>query len=154
MAERIPNVPKKPQFDEILRSDNSIYYILEIEGVAIFPVNAISGLGIETQVVEFTDGDNPLTHKRPGRFTYNNITVHNIPITKDLPIYDWVEITRHATDTSYRKTMSIIMMVDGKEVNRWNCFNCFPASFVYHPMETEAALYADMTIAVEWFEDA
>ena len=157
MAERIPNVPKnvpKSNLNDNLLSDNSIHYIVEIEGTAVFAVDSISGLGIETQIVEFQDGDDPLTHKRPGRFTYTNVTIHNIPIRKDLPIYDWVEITRQAGGEYIRRTMSIVMMIDGKEIRRWNCFNCFPASFNYHKMESKKSLFADMTIAVEWFEDA
>lgn len=161
MAERIPNVPahvpsvpSKSQFNDNLLSDNSVHYIVEIEGIAVFAVDSVSGLGIETQIVEYTDGDDPLTRKRPGRFTYNNVTIHNIPIRKDLPIYNWVEYSRKAGGEYNRKTMAIIMMVDGKEIRRWNCFHCFPVSFNYHKMEAKKSLFADMVIAIEWFEDA
>ncbi|MHA1111687.1 MAG: phage tail protein [Promethearchaeota archaeon] len=154
----MPKMRSKARLGNVGTIQNSISYSLEIEGVAVFTIDSISGLGIETQVVEYTDGDNPLTHKRPGRFTYNNITVHNISMTDATPLYNWVELAKsNASSGSLANTskiVAIVMFEGSTEVRRWNCFGCFPASFTYHTMEPNKPLYADMVIAVERFETA
>ncbi len=159
MSERIPErmpdkVPDKTKFRTNILNDNFASYRLEIEGEEPIVFDSISGLGIETQVIEYTDGDNPLTHKRPGRFTYNNITIHNILITEEPSIYNWFEISRQDSGDYHRKSIAIVMMIGNNEIRRWNCFQCFPVSFNYHKMESKKSLYADMVIAVQWFEDA
>jgi phage tail-like protein len=136
-------------------NENTIIYVLELEGIAILTVDSISGFGTETQIVEYMNGDDPLTHKKPGRFTYNNITIHNIPIADATPLYNWVELVKFNggnLDTVI-KTVSIVMKNGSTEIRRWNCFGCFPASFTYHKMESGKFLYADMVLAIERFEN-
>jgi len=89
--------------------------MLEIDGIAVLTVDSISGLGIKTQVIEYTDGDNPLTFKRPGRFTYNNITVHNIPMSEETFLYSWVELAKNSSGGLANATKTVaIVMFDGE----------------------------------------
>ena len=132
---------------------NLIKYIVELDGVEVFTGKTISGLGIETDVVEYIDGDNPITLKRPNRFVYNNITIHDIPISEEVPLYNWVEMMKNmGGGLSANKQMTIIMKDGNTEMKRWNLFNCFPVSYSFQKMESGKPLYADMVIAVEKFE--
>ena len=156
MKERKLKARDKVSLDKAGLSAKLITYKLEIESTAIITVDSISGLGVGIQVVEYTDGGNQLTFKRPGRVTYNNIIIHNIALSEESPLFNWVELVKANTDsiTAVTKNMSIVMYENNLEIRRWNCFNCFPVSYNYHTMESNKPLYADMTIAVEKFQNA
>ncbi len=142
-----------------LNESSNISYMVEIEGVVVTKVDSISGLGVGTEVINYLNGDNPLQFKRPGRITYNDVTIHNIPLSEETPFMNWVEMIMQSGGvmsdlTILRKNMAIVMFEGDTEIRRWNCFNCFPLSYSYHKLETNKPLFADFVIAVERFENA
>jgi hypothetical protein len=46
---------------------------IEIDGVIAGGFKEVSGLESEVEVVEYRDGDDPITHKRAGKVKYKNI---------------------------------------------------------------------------------
>ena len=48
-------------------------YKVEMDGVAMSGVLSIDGIGAETEIIEYQDGNDMTMHKRPGRTNYANI---------------------------------------------------------------------------------
>lgn len=48
---------------------------IEIDGVLVGGFKEVTGVDADGRVVEFKDGDDPITHKRAGKAKYKNITL-------------------------------------------------------------------------------
>lgn len=129
---------------------------LEIDGVDAGQFTAVDGLDIEQEVIEYQNGDDPLTRKRPGRVSYGDITLRR-EYTEDSTLNDWIEAARSGSGDYTRKTISIILEDNqGNEINRWNCFECFPRSWKLSSLDGKGndVLVEEIVIVIEWFEEA
>jgi phage tail-like protein len=100
---------------------------VEIDGVASANFSAVDGLSVEVEVIEFSSAEDPVIRKRPGRVKYGDITLKKGYVSNS-ELFDWIQGA--ATGELERKRMSIVLTdARGAEVQRWNCFECFPKSW-------------------------
>ncbi len=64
-------MPNRREFDHLVNCK----FKVEIEGVTTGAFTAVSGIEVCTDVIKFTDGNDILNRKRPGRTTYSNIVL-------------------------------------------------------------------------------
>ena len=129
---------------------------IEIEGVEAGQFTSVDGLSIEQEVIEYQNGDDLLVRKRLGRVKYGDITLKKGYV--DNTLNDWIEQARLGSGDYVRKTISIILIDNrsGEELNRWNCFECFPKSWKMSSMDGKGndVLTEEVVIVIEWFEEA
>jgi len=129
---------------------------LEIEGVDAGQFTAVDGLDIEQEVIEYQNGDDPLTRKRPGRVSYGDLTLTR-EYTESSTLNDWIEDARLGSGDYTRKNIAIVLEDDqGNEIKRWNCFECFPRSWKLISLDGKGndVLTEEIVIVIEWFEEA
>ncbi|MEE8473498.1 MAG: phage tail protein [Dehalococcoidia bacterium] len=137
---------------------NNYSFRLEIDGVDAGQFASIEGMSIETEVIEYQNGDDPLTRKRPGRVTYGDITLKRGYIASTV-LNDWIEAARTGSGGYTRKNISIVLIDNtqmSQEIKRWNCFETFPRSWKMASLDGKGndVLTKEMVIAIEWFEEA
>ncbi len=79
----------------------------------------------------------------------------------DTMLNDWIEASRVNDEQWSRKTVSIILIDTtppwnrGVEIKRWNCYGCFPRSWMLSRLDNKshAKLTEEMVVAIEWFEE-
>ncbi|MFC2038767.1 phage tail protein [Chloroflexota bacterium] len=131
-------------------------YRLEIDGVDAGQFTSVDGLSIEQEVIEYQNGDDPLTRKRPGRVKYGDITLTR-EYTAGSILNDWIEASRYGNGDYTRKNISIVLIDNqGQELKRWNCFECFPESWKLSSLDGKGndVLTEEIVIVIEWFEEA
>lgn len=103
-------------------------FLVEIDGITQAGFSDCSGLGADTDVIEYREGgENTTVRKLPGLTKYSNITL-KWGLTDSHDLYDW-----HRTVVSgsvQRKNGSIVLLgLDGQERLRWNFINAWPAKW-------------------------
>jgi phage tail-like protein len=131
-----------------------------IEGVEAGQFTAVDGLSVEQEVIEYQNGDDPLTRKRPGRVKYGDVTLKKGYLATTI-LNDWIEQARIGRGDYARKSMSIILHdntdpVAGGAIKTWNCHQCFPKSWKMSSLDGKGndVLTEEIVIAIEYFEEA
>ena len=134
---------------------DSLVFNLSIDGALVGAFKGVEGLSIEQEVIEFQNGDDPLTRKRPGRVKYGDITLKRGYFIGST-LNDWIEDAR--TGRGVRKDISITLYdPDTKAVLRtFNCHDCFPTRWKMSSLDGKGndVLTEEVVIAIEWFEEA
>jgi phage tail-like protein len=103
-------------------------FTVEIEGTAAGMFREVTGLSVETEVVEYRDGSTNDIRKLPGRTLWPNIVLKR-GFTGNTELYDWA-MTYLRTGTVVRRSGSIIMYdQSGNQVTRWNFENAWPVKW-------------------------
>ena len=104
----------------------SYYFSVEIEGQT-YPFKSVSGLKIETEVIEFREGGSDTTHYLPGNTKYANIKLTRA-FTGDRSLYDWYLATKKKQPV---KVNGHITMFDNHGVRKaaWNFAAGFPVKW-------------------------
>ena len=130
---------------------------LEIEGVDAGQFTSVDGLGIEQEVIEYQNGDDPLIRKRPGRVKYGDVTLTK-EFTANSILNDWIENARLGSGDYERKTVGIILQDQaGVDIKRWTLFQSFPKSWSLSPLESgnsNSGLLESLVIVFEWFDES
>jgi phage tail-like protein len=141
-------MPNRREFDHI----GNYNFKVEIEGVTVAAFQEVGGLEVTTEVVEFQDGDDITTRKRPGRTSYSNLVLKRGYIASD-ELWEWMSKT--IDGTVERKSGSVILADDtGSEIIRYNFFEAWPCKwkgFALNGMGTDVAI-EELEIAIERFE--
>ncbi len=127
---------------------------IEIEGIAQGTFAACDGLEARVDVVEFTDGDNAMVRKRPGRARYANIVLRR-GTTTSTELWDWFK--RVMDGQVQRKAGSVVVCDDAMdEVFRFNFFEGWPCRWKSLELDAESprTLVEEIEIAVERIERA
>ena len=131
-----------------------------MDGVITGYFSSISGLGIEQDVIEFQDGDDPLVRKRPGRVRYNDIILKQGYLSTST-LNDWLEQYSVSANNVQTRNITIVLYDissygSSTEIKRWNCFNCFPKSWKLSPLEgkEDEVLTEELVISIDYFEEA
>ena len=97
---------------------------IEIDGVVSGGFKEVSGLESEVEIIEYRNGDDPLTHKRAGKAKYKNITLKR-GLVNDNALLEWYKkVLAGKTD---RKSGSVVYQDrEGNEVIRYNFFEAWP----------------------------
>lgn len=97
---------------------------IEIDGVISGGFKEISGIESEVEVIEYKDGSDPITHKRPGKAKYKNIVLKR-GFVNDASLLEWYKAV--LLGATARKSGSIIYLDrEGNEVLRYNFFEAWP----------------------------
>jgi phage tail-like protein len=100
---------------------------VEIEGLDVGFFRSVSGLSIETEVIEFREGGSDVIHKLPGVRKYTNIVLKR-GFTGSSALYDW--FNSFSRGNADRVDGTIIMLSpDLNEIARWQFHNGFPAKW-------------------------
>lgn len=141
-------MPNRRPHDHLVTSK----FKVEIEGVTQGAFAALEGIESTTEVVQFTDGDDLILRKRPGRTDYSNIILKRGYTNSD-ELWNWYKAV--VNGEVERKSGSIILCADdASEIMRYNFFEGWPCrwkSLVLDASKTDA-LVEELEIAVEKIE--
>jgi phage tail-like protein len=104
----------------------AFHFRVEWGGVEI-PFSEVSGLNIETQVIEYRDGVNPQFEplKMPGIPKYGNITMKRGILPANNKFFEWVETIK--LNTAERRDVIIKLLNEKHEpVMVWKALNAWP----------------------------
>jgi len=96
----------------------------EVDGVVSGGFKEITGLESEVEIIEFRDGDDPITHKRAGKVKYKNIVLKR-GVVNDASLLEWYkQVLAGQTD---RKSGSIVYLDrEGNEDARFTLTQAWP----------------------------
>jgi len=108
--------------------DNYILRV-EIDGIAQSFFRGVEGLDVETDVLEFREGQDPTnSRKLPGPVHYRNVTLRFDPVPHGDSMWTWY--TSVLQGKVAKRNMSIILATkDGKDVRRYNFFSAWPCKW-------------------------
>ena len=100
-------------------------FAVNIEGKVLGAFREVSGLDIELDVIEFSEGSGGAVRKVPGRTKYSNIVLKR-GLTGDLQLYNWFT---EFTETPTKRWAGDVVMMDQahNEVARWTFVNAWPS---------------------------
>jgi phage tail-like protein len=103
------------------------YFKVEVEGGIEASFQEVSGLDVETDVVEYRHGDSPefSTIKMPGLRKASDVTLKKGTFTGDVDFFDWFNEIK--LNTIERKTVQIMLLNEnGDSEIIWTLTNAFP----------------------------
>jgi len=101
-------------------------FVLEIDGLAAAGFTEVSGISMESDVIEYREGSD-VTHVRklPGLSKYGNITLKR-GFTASTELWDWRKTV--IDGRTERKDAAIILLNEAREpAIRWEIRNAFPS---------------------------
>ena len=130
-------------------------FLLEIDGVTSAGFTEVSGITMESDVIEYREGSE-VTHVRklPGLSKYGNITLKR-GFTSNTDLWDWRQTV--ISGQTERKDAAIILLNEAREpAIRWNIRNAFPSKLEGATLNATANEVAieSMELAVESVEVA
>ena len=122
-------------------------FAIEIGGKLQGYFTHCSGLGSDSDLVEFRQAGAPTVEKLPGVVKFDE-TVCRRKVVTDLYFWDWRGIMEKGTATNYRRTANVILYDElNKEVARWELLDAWPSSaFISETKETKG--YAEEVIVL------
>lgn len=130
-------------------------FALELKGVELARFQACSGLGWETEVVEFKDTTvtgKVIIRKRPGQTKYGDITLKR-GMSADGKLLDWYKTV---LDGAVERKDGSIVVYDsaGTEVDRWNFERGWPSKWSGSDLDasSDSVMIEEVTIAIEHLE--
>jgi phage tail-like protein len=109
-------------------SSSRFYVMIDSMAQAVF--TELSGLQVETEVMEYAEGgNNDFVHRLPGRTRVGNITLKR-GITSSNDLFKWYMAiaSGHKID---RRNISLVMYdTAGVELMRWNFLGAYPVKWV------------------------
>lgn len=126
---------------------NCRFYV-EINGMLQAVFTEVSGLQVETTLMDYEEGgNNSFVHRLPTRTKVGNITLKR-GITKANEFFQWYMKT--VSGKTDRRNITVIMYDTlGKEVCRWNFDQAFPVKWVGPQFSADGK-----TVAIETLEIA
>lgn len=124
---------------------NNRFYVL-IDGVAHAVFTEVSGLQVETEVMEYAEGgNNGFVHRLPGRTRVGNITLKRGVIGKSDMFKWYMDIV--GGKKIKRRNLSLVMYdMEGNEIARWNFLNAFPVRWIGPQFDAKANSVAIETL--------
>ncbi|MEH3114331.1 phage tail protein [Pedobacter terrae] len=109
----------------------------------------VSGLDVETQVIEYRKGDSPLfsTEKMPGIVKYGNVTMRRGIFVNDNAFWNWhAEIKMN---TIKRRTILIKLLDESGQVTmQWSLNNAWPTKITSTDLKSDGREIAVDTIEI------
>ncbi len=143
---------KKPAQREFISAYN---FKIEIEGVDAGAFSEITGLESSIEVIEYQDGDDPLTRKRPGRTKYSNITLKRGYQGDNTPLANWFQTILNGK-FERKRCAAIFVDQKGNEVLRYNLSEVWPSRHNIlvetDPVTGKTYLVEEIELAVEKIE--
>jgi phage tail-like protein len=123
------------------------YFSIDIGEFTDLAFQEVSGLDMETEVIEYRHGNSPImsTIKMPGLFKFSDITLKKGVFTTDNRFYDWISKTSLNT---YERLTVVIRLLDekGEPKMTWTLVNAFPKQITSTEMNSQSSEAAIETI--------
>ena len=117
-----------------VKQEEEIIVSVELSGVYIGDFILVSMPSIETEVIEYQDGDDLTLRKRPGRTRYSNAIIKR-PLSSDLTLWNWYSTV--LLGKVERKTVTFTLQdKNGSQLGTYSLFNAWPAKLQYGVFET------------------
>ena len=125
------------------------YFSVDIGEFTDLPFQEVSGLDIETEVIEYRHGNSP-SHsaiKMPGMMKYSDITLKKGVFADDNDFYDWISTISLNT---YERLTVVIRLLDETATARmpWTLTNEFPKQITPTDMNSTASEAAIETMVL------
>lgn len=123
------------------------YFSVDIGDQTDLPFQEVSGLDIDTEIIEYRHGNSPVhsTIKMPGLMKYGDITLKKGVFTTDNKFYDW--ISKISLNTYERLTVVIRLLDEqGEPKMVWTLTNAFPKQITPTDMNSQSSEAAIETI--------
>lgn len=114
------------------------YFSVAISGVGQFPCQEVTGLGAETQAIEYRTGNSTTfsTIKMPGLVKTGNVTVIKGRLATNTPLWSWFEQIK--MNTIKRQTVTITLRDDDANPTMvWQLMNAWPSKVVVNDGESD-----------------
>ena len=138
--------------EESVDTANKITYVLELEGNVYGEFTNLDAPNLETEIIEYQDGDDLTIRKRPGRTRVSNLVIRTglaNPVLDDL----WTWYSTVLAGRVDRKSGSIIVLDGhGEEIDRYNIFYTWPCGWSVVTLQEEGekdTVVVEIEIAVE-----
>jgi phage tail-like protein len=112
---------------------NCRFYVM-IEGIPKAVFSEVSGLQVETEVMEYAKGgNNSFSHRLPGRTKVSNLTLKR-GMTSSNEFFKWYVQTMNGK--SDRRNLAVVMYdSQGEELLRWDFLNAYPVKWIGPQLE-------------------
>jgi phage tail-like protein len=123
-------------------------FSFEIDGVIVAGVHTIDGLESESDVVEYKDGEDGVSHTRPGNHKPGKMTC-----AKDWSnTSEWYKWRKAVLDGKVdRRSISVIFHNDaGEEAGRMNFYNCWPSKWNGPALNARSSGHAGEKLEISW----
>jgi len=122
-------------------------FYVQIDQVTHAVFTELSGLQIETEVMEYAEGgNNAFVHRLPGRTKVSNITLKR-GMTASNELFKWYRDVAYGKNVPRRNVSVIMYDTAGVEVMRWSFINAYPVKWVGPQLSASST-----NTAVETFE--
>jgi|TARA_B110000037_G_scaffold220417_1_gene288297 phage tail-like protein len=116
------------------------YFSVDIGDFQDLPFQEVSGLDVETEVIEYRHGNSPShgTIKMPGLMKYGDVTLKKGVFADDNQFFDW--ISEIGLNTYTRLTV-VIRLLDETATERmtWTLSNAFPQKVTPTDMNSQSS---------------
>jgi phage tail-like protein len=129
---------------------------IEVDSVTIAAFKTMSGLSSKQDVVEFRLGGDKSIRRRPGRVSFNNLTLER-GFTVDDELWKWRKEVIDGKGEDAKRTGAVVFLnPDGTEARRYNFFRAWPVNWEGPSLTAGASDTAveKLELAVEWIEIA
>ena len=141
-------MPNRREFDHLFNGR----FKIEIEGVTQGAFTECGGLEVHVDVVEFNDGSDLRTRKRPGRPGVSNIVLRR-GYVNSTELWDWMKAV---LDGKVERKAGSVMVCDdaGGEIYRYNFYEGWPCRWKSLELRADApgSLVEEIEIVVETIE--
>lgn len=123
-------------------------FIVEIDGLVSASYTAVEGLGVEMEVIEYREGNDPNDVKfLPGNSRVQPMTLIR-GITGDTELFDWYMDTKDGTASP--KSMSVVLLDHGRnEKMRYNFHGCWASAYYVEPLDSNPSNVAYENLVVQ-----
>jgi len=127
-------------------------FLIELDDITVGSFRTMSGLSSKQDVIEYKMGGDRSVRRKPGRVTFNNITLER-GFSEDTSLAEWRQNVIDGKDD--RRTGAIVFLnADGSEALRYNFFRAWPVGWEgpgLNATGNETAI-EKLELAVEWLE--
>ena len=102
-------------------------FVVHIEGKSLGAFRQVSGLSVETEVIEFRDGNGSSTFL-PGNTKYSNIKLGRA-FTGDTRLWDWYTTSAQGGHVGRVNGFVVVMNRAGQEVARYSFTQAWPRKY-------------------------
>ena len=133
-------------------------YSMEIDGIEVAGFTNITGLTMDTAIIEYYDGDslNTTVKKIPGITNYSNITCRR-GISEGIDLYEWCKSINDQSREVERKTITINLLDDtGAPRKTYTLYEAWPCRYVTSDLDASTSELAmeEVEFVIEHFETA
>tara|TARA_B110000971_G_scaffold221476_1_gene268778 strand:- start:23203 stop:23673 length:471 start_codon:yes stop_codon:yes gene_type:complete len=116
------------------------YFSVDIGDMQDIPFQEVSGLDVETEVIEYRHGNSPNfgTIKMPGLMKFGDVTLKKGVFATDDSFYQWINSISLNT---YKRDTVVIRLLDENKAARftWTLTNAFPQKVTPTDMNSQSS---------------